>query len=137
VLHDMGAISMMSSDSQAMGRVGEVILRTWQTAHKMSNSAATSPTRKAAPANATTTFASNATSANTSTRPGHGISREVGSIEVGKWADLVVWRPAFWRQTVFDHQRRLHHSWPPWATNASIPTPQPCIRPCLARLVAR
>jgi urease alpha subunit len=53
VLHDMGAISMMSSDSQAMGRVGEVILRTWQTAHKMKHNAATSPTRKAAPANAT------------------------------------------------------------------------------------
>ncbi len=93
VLHDMGAISMMSSDSQAMGRVGEVILRTWQTAHKMKlqrGSLAGDPSRhdNARAKRYIAKYTINPAVAN-------GIGHEVGSIEVGKWADLVLWKPAF------------------------------------------
>ena len=93
VLHDLGAISMMSSDSQAMGRVGEVITRTWQTAHKMEASAAVSPGNVAT----TTTCAIRRYIAKYTINPAitHGISHEVGSVEVGKLADLVLWKPAF------------------------------------------
>jgi urease subunit alpha len=102
VLHDLGAISMMSSDSQAMGRVGEVIIRTWQTAHKMKGSAAgwrRAPNRRVAREHkrATTTTRVKRYIAKYTINPAiaNGISHDVGSLEVGKWADLVLWRPAF------------------------------------------
>ena len=93
VLHDLGAISMMSSDSQAMGRVGEVIIRTWQTADKMKAQRGTLPEDSARNDN----FRAKRYIAKYTINPAiaHGISHEVGSIEVGKWADLVVWKPAF------------------------------------------
>ena len=132
VLHDLGAISMMSSDSQAMGRVGEVIIRTWQTAHKMKVQRGKLPpprhggglrTRRA-----TTTSAPSATSPSTRStrRIAHGIAHEVGSIEVGKWADLVVWKPAFFG---VKPSLILKGGFIAMAAmgdpNASIPTPQP------------
>jgi urease subunit alpha len=102
VLHDLGAISMMSSDSQAMGRVGEVIIRTWQTAHKMK--AQRGWLAPDAGRNESTelqqrndNFRAKRYVAKYTINPAiaHGISHEVGSVEVGKWADLVVWKPAF------------------------------------------
>ncbi len=102
MLHDMGAISMMSSDSQAMGRVGEVIIRTWQTADKMKaqrgwlspEAGRTEATEKDS---RNDNFRAKRYIAKYTINPAiaHGISHEVGSIEVGKWADLVVWKPAF------------------------------------------
>jgi urease subunit alpha len=93
ILHDMGAFSIIASDSQAMGRVGEVIIRTWQTADKMKRSAAACRRRRAT----TTISASSATSPSTrSTRPSPTACRsDIGSVEVGKLADLVLWTPAF------------------------------------------
>ena len=93
ILHDLGAISMMSSDSQAMGRVGEVIIRTWQTAHKMKQQRGALPGDGARNDN----FRIRRYLAKYTINPAiaHGIGHEVGSIEVGKWADLVVWKPAF------------------------------------------
>ena len=93
MLHDLGAISMMSSDSQAMGRVGEVIIRTWQTAHKMKLQRGTLPGDPSRNDNSrvkryVAKYTINPALAN-------GIAHEVGSIEVGKWADLVLWKPAF------------------------------------------
>ena len=128
VLHDLGAISMMSSDSQAMGRVGEVILRTWQTAHKMKQQRG----QLADPHGATTdrhdNFRVKRYISKYTINPAiaHGISHEVGSVEVGKWADLVVWRPAFFgvKPSII-----LKGGFIAMAAmgdpNASIPTPQP------------
>ena len=91
ILHDLGAFSMMSSDSQAMGRVGEVIIRTWQTAHKMKVSAVPSSGKK------DDNFRVKRYIAKYTINPAitHGISHEVGSLEEGKLADLVLWKPAF------------------------------------------
>src|ERR671916_1850045 len=93
ILHDLGAISMMASDSQAMGRVGEVIIRTWQTAHKMKVQRG----QLEAPAERNDNFRAKRYIAKYTINPAiaHGISHEVGSIEPGKWADLVVWKPQF------------------------------------------
>jgi urease subunit alpha len=93
VLHDLGAISMFSSDSQAMGRVGEVIIRTWQTAHKMKGQRG----KLAEDGSRNDNFRARRYVAKYTINPAiaHGISHEVGSIELGKWADLVVWKPAF------------------------------------------
>ncbi|WP_088284188.1 urease subunit alpha [Ideonella sp. A 288] len=133
VLHDLGAISMMSSDSQAMGRVGEVVIRTWQTAHKMKlqRGALAGDTRPGGLAGDSSRndnqrikryiakYTINPAIAN-------GISHEVGSIAVGKWADLVFWKPAF-----FGVKPSLVLKGGFIATaamgdpNASIPTPQP------------
>ena len=124
VLHDMGAISMMSSDSQAMGRVGEVILRTWQTAHKMKVQRGKLPDDTERSDN----FRAKRYVAKYTINPAiaHGISHEVGSIEVGKWADLVVWKPAFFgvkpSLVVKGGSIALAAMGDP---NASIPTPQP------------
>ncbi len=93
VLHDLGAISMMSSDSQAMGRVGEVIIRTWQTAHKMKQQRGKLPGDSDRHDNARVKRYIAKLGINPAIA--HGIGHEVGSIEVGKWADLVVWKPAF------------------------------------------
>ena len=124
ILHDLGAISMMSSDSQAMGRVGEVIIRTWQTAHKMKLQRGKLPGDTDRHDNARIKRYIAKYTINPAIA--HGISHEVGSVEVGKWADLVIWRPAFFGVK------------PSWILkggmialaamgdpNASIPTPQP------------
>ena len=96
LLHDLGAFSIMSSDSQAMGRVGEVTTRTWQTAHKMKTQfgALSSPVARHAAAD---NFRALRYVAKYTINPAiaHGIAREVGSIEIGKLADLVLWKPAF------------------------------------------
>jgi urease subunit alpha len=124
ILHDLGAISMMSSDSQAMGRVGEVIIRTWQTAHKMKQQRGPLPEDNARNDN----FRAKRYIAKYTINPAiaHGISHEVGSIEVGKWADLVVWKPAFFG---VKPALILKGGFIALAAmgdpNASIPTPQP------------
>ena len=124
ILHDLGAISMMSSDSQAMGRVGEVILRTWQTAHKMKAQRGALPQDTARHDNARAKRYVAKYTINPAIA--HGISHEVGSIEVGKWADLVLWKPAF-----FGVKPALILKGGSIAMaamgdpNASIPTPQP------------
>ena len=133
VLHDLGAISMMSSDSQAMGRVGEVILRTWQTAHKMKQQRGwlAPPTGRTEPAEAqqrNDNFRAKRYIAKYTINPAlaNGIAHEVGSLEVGKWADLVVWKPAFFGikpalvlKGGFIAMAAMGDA------NASIPTPQP------------
>ena len=124
ILHDLGAISMMSSDSQAMGRVGEVIIRTWQTAHKMKVQRGKLPTDTQQNDNGRVKRYIAKYGINPAIA--HGISHEVGSIEVGKWADLVIWRPAFFgvKPSVV-----LKGGFIALAAmgdpNASIPTPQP------------
>ena len=124
VLHDLGAISIISSDSQAMGRVGEVIIRTWQTAHKMR-------------AQRGSLRGDSAESDNLRVRRyiakytinpaiAHGVSHEIGSVEVGKLADLVLWRPAMFG---VKPELIIKGGFIAWAqmgdANASIPTPQP------------
>ncbi|WP_166357784.1 urease subunit alpha [Pseudomonas akapageensis] len=124
ILHDLGAFSMISSDSQAMGRVGEVILRTWQTADKMKKQRG--PLAEDGPGN--DNFRAKRYIAKYTINPAitHGISHEVGSVEVGKWADLVLWRPAFFgvKPTLILKGGAIAASLMGDA-NASIPTPQP------------
>ena len=124
ILHDLGAFSMISSDSQAMGRVGEVITRTWQTADKMKKQRG--PLPEDAPGN--DNFRAKRYIAKYTINPAitHGVSHEVGSIEVGKWADLVLWRPAFFgvKPTLIIKGGAIASSLMGDA-NASIPTPQP------------
>jgi urease subunit alpha len=124
VLHDLGAISMMSSDSQAMGRVGEVIIRTWQTAHKMKGQRGTLPEDNARHDN----FRVKRYIAKYTINPAiaNGVSHEVGSVEVGKWADLVLWRPAFFGvKPSLVLKGGFIASALMGDANASIPTPQP------------
>jgi len=124
ILHDLGAISMFSSDSQAMGRVGEVILRCWQTAHKMKVQRGKLPGDTERHDNARAKRYVAKYTINPAIA--HGISHEVGSLEVGKWADLVIWKPAF-----FGVKPSLILKGGTIAMaamgdpNASIPTPQP------------
>ena len=124
ILHDLGAFSMISSDSQAMGRVGEVITRTWQTADKMKQQRGPLPEDAIGNDN----FRAKRYIAKYTINPAitHGISHEVGSIEVGKWADLVLWRPAFFgvKPTLILKGGAIASSLMGDA-NASIPTPQP------------
>ncbi|AZE64793.1 urease. Metallo peptidase. MEROPS family M38 [Pseudomonas synxantha] len=124
ILHDLGAFSMISSDSQAMGRVGEVITRTWQTADKMKKQRGALPGD--GPGN--DNFRAKRYIAKYTINPAitHGISHIVGSIEVGKWADLVLWRPAFFgiKPTLILKGGAIASSLMGDA-NASIPTPQP------------
>jgi len=124
VLHDLGAISMMSSDSQAMGRVGEVIIRTWQTAHKMKGQRGALPEDNARHDN----FRVKRYIAKYTINPAlaNGIAHDVGSIEVGKWADLVLWRPAFFgvKPSLILKGGFIAAALMGDA-NASIPTPQP------------
>ena len=133
VLHDLGAISMMSSDSQAMGRVGEVILRTWQTAHKMKQqrgwlSPPPGPVEAVENEQRNDNFRVKRYIAKYTINPAiaNGIAHEVGSLEVGKWADLVVWKPAFFG---VKPALVLKGGFIAMAAmgdpNASIPTPQP------------
>ena len=124
ILHDLGAISMFSSDSQAMGRVGEVIIRTWQTAHKMKEQRGPLP----GDTDRNDNFRVKRYLAKYTINPAiaHGISHEVGSVEVGKWADLVVFKPAFFG---IKPALILKGGFIAMAAmgdpNASIPTPQP------------
>ena len=124
ILHDLGAISMFSSDSQAMGRVGEVIMRCWQTAHKMKQQRGKLPLDTDRHDNERVKRYISKLSINPAIA--HGISHEVGSIEVGKWADLVFWKPAFFgvkpsliMKGGFIAMAAMGDP------NASIPTPQP------------
>ena len=124
ILHDIGAISMMSSDSQAMGRVGEVILRTWQTAHKMKTQRGALPEDNSRNDN----FRVKRYIAKYTINPAitHGISHLVGSIEVGKIADLVLWKPAFFGvKPAMIIKSGMIAAAPMGDPNASIPTPQP------------
>ncbi len=125
ILHDIGAFSMMSSDSQAMGRVGEVIIRTWQTAHKMKvqRGALTTPEHPDADNFRILRYLAKYTLNPALT---HGIAHEVGSLEVGKLADVVLWKPAFFG---VKPEMILKGGMIAYANmgdpNASIPTPQP------------
>jgi urease subunit alpha len=124
ILHDIGAISMFSSDSQAMGRVGEVIIRTWQTAHKMKTQRGSLPSDPAEHDN----FRVKRYIAKYTINPAvtHGVAHEIGSIEVGKWADLVLWHPAFFgvKPSLILKGGMIAVSLM-GDPNASIPTPQP------------
>jgi urease subunit alpha len=124
ILHDLGAFSMISSDSQAMGRVGEVITRTWQTAHKMKEQRGALPEDSAGHDN----FRVKRYVAKYTINPAvtHGISHEVGSVTVGKLADLVLWRPAFFgaKASMIIKGGLIVYA-PMGDPNASIPTPQP------------
>jgi urease subunit alpha len=124
ILHDIGAFSMMSSDSQAMGRVGEVIIRTWQTAHKMREQRGSLRGDPAANDN----FRIKRYIAKYTINPAitHGIAHLVGSVEVGKLADLVLWKPAFFGvKPSLVIKSGMIAAAPMGDPNASIPTPQP------------
>ncbi len=132
ILHDLGVLSMISSDSQAMGRVGEVIIRTWQTAHKMKTQ------RGALPEDSTRNdnYRAKRYVAKYTINPAitHGMSEEIGSIEPGKLADLALWKPAFFG---VKPELIVKGGFIAWAAmgdpNASIPTPQPVLyRPMFA-----
>ena len=125
ILHDLGALSMMSSDSQAMGRVGEVVIRTWQTAHKMKVQRGPLPEDKG---RGNDNFRVKRYVAKYTINPAisHGVSRHIGSVEVGKLADLVLWTPAFFGvkpdMVIKGGAIAAAQMGDP---NASIPTPQP------------
>jgi urease subunit alpha len=126
VLHDLGAISMMSSDSQAMGRIGEVITRTWQTGDKMKRQRGPLPGEK----NGSDNLRVRRYVAKFTINPAiaHGISHEVGSVETGKLADLVLWKPAFFGVKPEMIVKGGMIAWSVMGdANASIPTPQPVI----------
>ena len=124
ILHDLGAFSMLSSDSQAMGRVGEVITRTWQTAHKMkAQRGPLAPDSERADNFRVKRYVAKYTINPALT---HGIAHEVGSVEVGKLADLVLWRPAFFgAKAALIVKGGMIVAAPMGDINASIPTPQP------------
>ncbi|HTA92154.1 MAG TPA: urease subunit alpha, partial [Polyangiaceae bacterium] len=124
ILHDLGAFSMISSDSQAMGRVGEVITRTWQTAHKMKVQRGSLPEDPTEHDN----FRIKRYLAKYTINPAltHGIAHEVGSIEVGKMADIVLWNPMFFgAKPGLIIKGGMIVAAPMGDPNASIPTPQP------------
>ncbi|MCV7353332.1 urease subunit alpha [Mycobacterium parmense] len=125
LLHDLGAISMIGSDSQAMGRVGEVVLRTWQTAHVMKRRRGALPGDGSADNHRARRYVAKYTIC---PAIAHGLDHEIGSVEVGKLADLVLWEPAFFG--VRPHAV-LKGGMIAWAAmgdaNASIPTPQPVL----------
>jgi urease subunit alpha len=126
VLHDLGALSMMSSDSQAMGRIGEVICRTWQTADKMKRQRGPLPGERAGSDNLRVRRYVAKYTINPAIA--HGIASEVGSIDVGKMADLVLWKPAFFG---VKPELVIKGGFIAGAMmgdgNASIPTPQPVV----------
>jgi urease subunit alpha len=123
VLHDMGAISIISSDSQAMGRVGEVITRTWQTADKMKGARGTANESGRGDNDRVRRYIAKYT---INPAIAHGMSDDIGSVEVGKLADLVLWRPAMFG---IKPEIVVKGGFIAWAQmgdpNASIPTPQP------------
>ena len=124
VLHDKGVLSMYSSDSQAMGRIGEVIIRCWQTAHKMKTQFG--PLAEDSPRNDNTRAKRYVAKYTINPAITHGISKYVGSIEAGKWADLILWKPAYFG---VKPEYVLKGGFIAYAqmgdANASIPTPQP------------
>src|SRR3989441_1041552 len=126
VLHDLGAISMLSSDSQAMGRIAEVVIRTWQTADKMKKQPGALPGETAAYDNLRVKRYVAKYTINPAIA--HGLAAEVGSVELGKLADLVLWRPAFFG---VKPELIVKGGVIAWAAmgdpNASIPTPQPVL----------
>lgn len=124
ILHDLGAFSMISSDSQAMGRVGEVVTRTWQTAHKMKAQRGALPQDNALNDN----YRVRRYIAKYTINPAltHGIAAEVGSLEIGKLADIVLWKPAFFgAKPAMIIKGGMIVAAPMGDPNASIPTPQP------------
>ncbi|MDQ2584503.1 urease subunit alpha [Saccharothrix yanglingensis] len=125
VLHDLGAISMISSDSQAMGRVGEVVIRTWQTAHVMKAKRGSLPGDGGSDNLRARRYVAKYT---INPAIAHGIDHEVGSVEVGKLADLVLWEPKFFgvRPSVVLKGGFIAHA-AMGDANASIPTPQPVL----------
>jgi urease subunit alpha len=134
ILHDLGAISMMSSDSQAMGRIGEVVIRTWQTADKMKTQRGALEGEAAGSDN----LRARRYIAKYTINPAiaHGIAHDVGSVAAGKVADLVIWKPAFFG---VKPELVIKSGMIAWAAmgdpNASIPTPEPVIyRPMFAAL---
>lgn len=134
VLHDLGALSIIASDSQAMGRVGEVICRTWQTAAKMKDERGRLPGETSTADNLRVRRYVAKYTINPAIA--HGMSHEIGSVEVGKWADLVLWRPGFFG---IKPELVLKGGFIAWAQmgdpNASIPTPQPAyMRPMFGAL---
>src|SRR6202167_2116771 len=126
ILHDMGVLSMLSSDSQAMGRIGEVVIRTWQTAHKMKLQRGALPEDSAR--NDNTRVKRYIAKYTINPAITHGIANEVGSIEPGKLADLVLWSPAFFG---VKPEMVIKSGFIAWSVmgdaNASIPTPQPVL----------
>jgi urease subunit alpha len=124
ILHDIGAISMMSSDSQAMGRVGEVIIRTWQTAHKMKTQRGRLKEERGDNDN----VRAKRYIAKYTINPAiaHGVSKHIGSVEKGKLADLVLWSPPFFgvKPALIIKGGSIVAA-PMGDPNASIPTPQP------------
>src|SRR5262249_40412280 len=124
VLHDLGALSIVSSDSQAMGRVGEVICRTWQTAAKMKEERGRLSQERGNNDNLRVRRYVAKYTINPAVA--HGMAHEIGSIEIGKWADLVLWKPAFFGARP---ELVIKGGYIAWAEmgdpNASIPTPQP------------
>jgi urease subunit alpha len=133
VLHDLGAISIVSSDSQAMGRVGEVVTRTWQTAHKMKIERGALPGDGAADNERIKRYVAKYT---INPAIAHGMAHEIGSVEVGKLADLVLWRPAFFGARPDLVIKGGLIAWAQMGdANASIPTPQPYVmRPMFGAL---
>jgi urease subunit alpha len=124
ILHDLGALSMMSSDSQAMGRIGEVITRTWQTAHKMKIQRGPLPGDRSRNDNQRVKRYVAKYTINPAIT--HGIADEIGSVEVGKWADLVLWAPAFFGvKPALILKGGMINLALMGDPNASIPTPQP------------
>ena len=126
ILHDLGAISMISSDSQAMGRVGEVVARTWQTAHKMRRQRGKLQGEQGANDNVRIRRYVAKYTINPAIT--HGVSAEIGSVEAGKLADLVLWHPAFFG---IKPELVIKGGFIAWSqmgdANASIPTPQPIV----------
>ena len=124
ILHDLGAFSMIASDSQAMGRVGEVVSRTWQTAHKMK--VQRGALKEDSNRNDNTRAKRYIAKYTINPALTHGIGHEVGSIEVGKLADLVLWKPAFFgAKPSLIIKGGMIAAAPMGDPNASIPTPQP------------
>jgi urease subunit alpha len=126
ILHDLGVISMISSDSQAMGRVGEVVIRTWQTAHKMKTQRG--PLAEDSARNDNMRAKRYVAKYTINPAITHGMAAEIGSIEPGKLADLVLWKPAFF---AVKPEIVLKGGFIAWSAmgdpNASIPTPQPVL----------
>ncbi len=129
ILHDYGILSMMSSDSQAMGRVGETIIRNWQNASMMKSLYGDVPARWGKPEKADNLRAKRYVAKNAiNPAIAHGIAEYVGSLEVGKYADIVLWKPDFFAvkpETVFKNGFIMMQQM--GDINASIPTPQPVI----------
>ncbi|MEX0791044.1 MAG: urease subunit alpha, partial [Actinomycetota bacterium] len=125
ILHDLGAISMIGSDSQAMGRVAEVVMRTWQTAHAMKERRGSLPGDGPADNNRARRYVAKYTIC---PAVAHGLENEIGSVEIGKLADLVLWEPAFFGVRPHVVIKGGMIAWGAMGdANASIPTPQPVL----------